>query len=204
MAGWHVPEEGDDIIHTDKILETLVKNHSLVLIDTDFDTPLRYFEQAQEIYLVQTFDVLTIQPLTAFLRELKAKNILDEKKLRIVLNKVVKLRSVTDKTIIGGMAFYNDPSMSFMTELFDRNSVRYVSIPFEIETYTRYLEGVIECDISLKGYSKNFIKALKELGDVIYSQGETYVPPTAKGYNVQNSFSPNMNETLNQMRNSNY
>lgn len=199
-----LPEEGDDIIHTDKILETLVKNHSLVLIDTDFDTPLRYFEQAQEIYLVQTFDVLTIQPLTAFLRELKAKNILDEKKLRIVLNKVVKLRSVTDKTIIGGMAFYNDPSMSFMTELFDRNSVRYVSIPFEIETYTRYLEGVIECDISLKGYSKNFIKALKELGDVIYSQGGTYVPPTAKGYNVQNSFSPNMNETLNQMRNSNY
>ena len=199
-----LPEEGEDIIHTDKILETLLKNHSLILVDTDFETPLRYFEQAQEIYLVQTFDVLTIQPLTAFLRELKAKNILDEKKLRIVLNKAVKLRSVTDKTIIGGMAFYNDPSMSFMTELFDRNSIRHVSIPFEVETYTRYLEGVIECDVSLKGYSKNFIKALKELGDVIYSQEGTYVPPTAKGYNVQNSFSPNMNETLNQMRNSNY
>ncbi len=199
-----LPEEGEDIVHTDKILETLLKNHTLILIDTDFDTPLRYFEQSQEIYLVQTLDVLTIQPLTSFLRELKAKNILDERKLRIVINKSVKLRGVTDKTIIGGMAYYNDPSMSFMTELFDRNSVRYTSIPFEIETYIRYLEGVIECDVSLKGYSKIFIKALKELGDMLYSQGGTYMPPTAKGYSTQNSFTPNMNATLNQMRRNNF
>ena len=143
-----LPDEGEEIVHTDKILETLLQNHSLILIDTDFDTPYRYFEQAQEIYLVQTLDVLTIQPLTAFLRELKAKNILDEKKIRIVLNKSVKLKGVTDRTIIGGMAFYNDPSMSFMTELFDRNTVRYVTIPFDQDVYTKYLEGVIECNVT--------------------------------------------------------
>ena len=199
-----LPDENEDIIHTDKILETLLKNHSLILIDTDFDTPFRYFEQSQEIYLVQTLDVLTIQPLTAFLRELKAKNILDEKKIRIVLNKFVRLRGVTEKTIIGGMAYYNDPSMSFMTELFDRNSVKYVSIPFELETYTRYLEGIIECDVSLKGYSKIFLKSLKELGDMLYSKGGTYVPPTASGYGTQNNFSPSMNATLNQMRRNNF
>ena len=199
-----LPDENEDIIHTDKILETLLKNHSLILIDTDFDTPFRYFEQSQEIYLVQTLDVLTIQPLTAFLRELKAKNILDEKKIRIVLNKFVRLRGVTEKTIIGGMAYYNDPSMSFMTELFDRNSVKYVSIPFELETYTRYLEGIIECDLSLKGYSKIFLKSLKELGDMLYSKGGTYVPPTASGYGTQNNFSPSMNATLNQMRRNNF
>ena len=176
----------------------------MILIDTDFDTPFRYFEQSQEIYLVQTLDVLTIQPLTAFLRELKAKNILDEKKIRIVLNKFVRLRGVTEKTIVGGMAYYNDPSMSFMTELFDRNSVRYISIPFELETYTRYLEGVIECDVSLKGYSKIFLKSLKELGDMLYSRGGTYVPPTASGYGAQSNFSPNMNATLNQMRRNNF
>ena len=143
-----LPDETDEIIHADKILETLLRNHSLILIDTDFDTPIRYFEQSQETYLVQTLDVLTIQPLTAFLRQLKAKNVLDEKKLRIVLNKSVKIRGVTDKTIIGGMAYYNDPSMSFMTELFDRNLIKYVSIPFDEETYIKYLENVIECNIT--------------------------------------------------------
>ena len=108
----------------------------------------------KKLYLVQTLDVLTIQPLTAFLRELKSKNILDEKKLRVIINKAVKIRGITEKTIIGGMAYYNDPAMSFMTELFDRTLMRYVSIPFEEETYVKYLEGVIECDISVKGYSK--------------------------------------------------
>ena len=199
-----LPDEDEDIVHADRILETLLKNHSLILIDTDFDTPLRYFEQSQETYLVQTLDVLTIQPLTAFLRELKAKNILDERKLRIVLNKFVKIRGVTDKTIIGGMAFYNDPSMSFMTELFDRNLIKYVSIPFEEETYVKYLEGIIECTISLKGYSKAFMQALRGLGNMVYQANSgAYRPPTAKGYNTGGStFSPNINNTLNQMKNS--
>ena len=197
-----LPDEGEEIVHTDKILETLLQNHSLILIDTDFDTPYRYFEQAQEIYLVQTLDVLTIQPLTAFLRELKAKNILDEKKIRIVLNKSVKLKGVTDRTIIGGMAFYNDPSMSFMTELFDRNTVRYVTIPFDQDVYTKYLEGVIECNVTLKGYSKTFMQSLRELGNMLYQAGNAnYRPPTVGGYTNTNSFSPSMNNTLNQMKN---
>lgn len=197
-----LPDETEEIIHTDKILETLLKNHSLILIDTDFDTPARYFEQSQEIYLVQTLDVLTIQPLTAFLRQLKSKNILDEKKLRIVLNKSVKIRGVTDKTIIGGMAYYNDPSMSFMTELFDRNLIKYVSIPFEEETYIKYLENVIECNITLKGYTKVFVQTLRELANMVYSQATgTYRPPTAKGYKDKSTFSPDMTQTLNQMKN---
>ena len=197
-----LPEEGEEIIHTDKILETLLQNHSLILIDTDFDTPYRYFEQAQEIYLVQTLDVLTIQPLTAFLRELKAKNILDEKKIRIVLNKMVRLKGVTDKTIIGGMAFYNDPSMSFMTELFDRNTVKYVAIPFDQDVYTKYLEGIIECDVTLKGYSKTFMQALRELGNMLYQTGNVgYTPRVSGGYTNTNNFSPSMNNTLNQMKN---
>ena len=197
-----LPDDSEDILHADRILETLLKNHSLILIDTDFNTPFRYFEQSQETYLIQTLDVLTIQPLTAFLRELKAKNVLDEKKLRIVLNKSVKIKGITDKTIIGGMAFYNDPSMSFMTELFDRNLIRYVSIPFEEETYIKYLENVIECNISLKGYSKGFMQTLRELGNMVYQVNNIgYRPPTAKGYSNGNTFSPNINSTLNQMKN---
>ena len=197
-----LPEDNEAIEHADKILETLLKKHTLILIDTDFKTPSRYFEQAQEIYLVQSLDVLTIQPLTAFLRELKSKNILEDRKLRIVLNKAVKIRGITDKTIIGGMAYYNDPAMSFMTELFDRTLIKYISIPFEEETYIKYLENVIECNVSLKGYSKGFLQSLKELGNMIYSVGgTTYRPPTANGYNSQNAFSPGMAQTLNQMKN---
>ena len=50
------------------ILETLVTDHTLVLIDCDFETPMEYIEKSQEIYLIQSMDVLTIQPLTAFFK----------------------------------------------------------------------------------------------------------------------------------------
>ena len=79
--------ENDVINNYSEILETLIKNYSLILLDCDFETNFGYFKEAQEIYLVQSFDVLTIQPLTAFLRDLKAKNILNPEKLRIILNK---------------------------------------------------------------------------------------------------------------------
>ena len=198
-----LPNEDGEIGQVDKILETLIKNYSLVLIDTDFETPIGYFKQSQEIYLVQTLDVLTIQPLTAFLRELKAKNILEEKKLRIILNKAVKIRGITEKTIIGGMAYYNDPAMSFMTELFDRNLVKYVTIPFEEEIYTQYLENIINCNVSLKGYSKGFMQTLRELGNMVYpinnSKNGGYRPPSV-GYGQNNGFSPSMNNTLDQMK----
>ena len=199
-----LPEEQDSISKVDEILETLVKNYSLILIDCDFNTPVGYFKQSLETYLVQSLDILTIQPLTAFLRELKAKNILEEGKLKIILNKFVKIKGINEKTIIGGMAFYNDPAMSFMTELFDRSLIKYITIPFEEEIYIKYLEGIINCDIDLKGYSKNFMQILKSLGNMIYplvSGKGTYRPPTVGGENSQSGvFSPSMNNTLNQMK----
>ena len=193
-----LPSESADLNKVEPILETLIKNHSLILIDCDFNTPLNYFANSQEIYLVQSMDVLTIQPLTAFLRELKTKKILDETKIRIIINKYIKLRNANEKAIIGGMAYYNDPAMSFMTELFDRNMVKYFLVPFEIEIYTKYLEGLINCDISLKGYSKNFMQTLAQLGNNVY--------PLLSGKNKKKSvqstygFSTNMNNTLNQMK----
>ena len=196
-----LPDETEGIENAGTILQTLLKKHSLVLIDCDFDTPIQYFEKTQEIYLVQTFDILTIQPLTAFLRELKSRNVLDQNKLRVVLNKALKLRGVNDKTIIGGMAYYNDPAMSFMTELFDKNTVRYIAVPFNEEVYTKYLENIIECEVSTKGYPKNILQILNELANMVYpvvSGKSTYVPPTVERNSV---FSPSMNSTLNQMKN---
>ncbi len=195
-----LPDENDSIRNYGPILETLVKNYSVVLIDCDFNTPEEYFSEVQEIYLVQSMDVLTIQPLTAFLRGLKAKNILNENKLKIIINKYTRVRGVTEKTIIGGMAFYNDPAMSFMTELFDRNLIKYAVVPFEEEVYIRYLEALINCDISLKGYSKGFIQSLKQLSNMIYPlvSGKGTYKPTKPKYN--DGFSASMNNTLNQMK----
>ena len=200
-----LPGENEDINDYGNILQTLIQNYSLVILDCDFDTNYGYFQEAQELYLVQSLDVLTIQPLTAFLRNLKAKNALNPEKIRIALNKVVKLRSVTEKTIIGGMAYYNDPAMSFMTELFNKDTVPYCSIPFEEQTYSKYLEGLINCKITLNGYSKNFMAVLTKLADMVYplignnaSQKNTY-----NNYytNTQNNFSSTMNNTLNKMKN---
>ncbi len=194
-----LPTETEGIENAGAILQTLLQKHSLVLIDCDFETPMEYFQKTQEIYLVQTFDVLTIQPLTAFLRELKSKNILDQSKLRVILNKAVKIRGVNDKTIIGGMAYYNDPAMSFMTELFDKSTIRYITIPFDEEVYAKYLEGVINCEISIKGYPKNIVQTFKELSNIVYplvSGKSTYVPPKIQS----NGFTPSMNSTLDQMK----
>lgn len=196
-----LPEDREELENVNAILETLVRVHDLILIDCDFDTPYGYFANAQEIYLVQSYDILTIQPLTAFMRELKAQNILDQSKLKILLNKHVKVRGISEKTIVGGMSKYNDPAMSFMTDLFDINAVKFMTIQFEQDIYTRYLESVINCDVSIKGYSKTFIQTLKELCNWVYqnSMGNNTYRPQSNSYN-NSTFSANMNDTLNQMR----
>ena len=185
--------------NTEEILQTLIKNYSVVLIDCDFQTPISYFANSQEIYLIQSMDILTIQPLTAFLNVLRSRNVLDEKKLRIILNKAEKLKKVNDKIIIGGMSSYNDPAMTYMVDLFDKNLIKYISIPFDEQVYVKYLEGIIDCEISLKGYSKNIIQILTELANMIYpvKNGKTtYRPPTVNS----NGFTPSINSTLEQMR----
>lgn len=195
LPGDNIPLE--DI---DGIISTLVQNYSIVLMDCDFDTPAEYFGVAQEIYIVQTMDILTIQPMTAFLRDLKAKDILKPEKIRIVINKEIKVRGLTAKAIVGGLAFYNDPAMSFMTELFNKDTVKYCSIPFEEDAYSRYLEGVMDCEITINGYSKNFNIKLKELASMVYPLlGNKYKP--MGDYSSNNKFSANMNNTLEQMKN---
>lgn len=192
-----LPGENEDINDYSSILETLLKTYSLILLDCDFETNYGYFKEAQEIYLVQSLDVLTIQPLTAFLRDLKAKNVLNPEKIRVALNKMVKVRSLTEKTIIGGMAYYNDPAMSFMTELFNKDSVLYCTIPFEEQAYSKYLEGLVNCKISLNGYSKNFMAMLSKLANMVY-------PLITNGnysQTINNNFSNSMNDTLNKMKN---
>ena len=143
------------------------------------------------MYLVQSMDVLTIQPLTAYLRELKAKGILEPNKLRAVINKYTKVKGVTEKAIIGGMAFYNDPA-----------------IPFDVQVYTKYLEGLINCNITLSGYSKEFINSLNKLANMVYpvignpvnSNKAKYSNPKYNKYAEGSTFSNDMNSTLDKMK----
>ena len=82
-----LPDDDVPMEQYEEILSTLVKNHSLILIDCDFETDFGYFAASQEIYLVQSMDIITIQPLTAFLRDLQSKNIYQPENLRIVINR---------------------------------------------------------------------------------------------------------------------
>lgn len=198
-----LPERNIEFNDYKNILTTLTQNYSLVIMDCDYETNYAYFDLAQEIYLVQSFDILTIQPLTAFLRNLKSKNILDINKLRIVLNKVLRVRSISERIIIGGMSSYNDPSMSYMTELFDKDSIKYCSVPFDQEVYSKYLDGLVNCEVSTKGYPKNFMASLEKLANMIYPLLNNDKPANKfNTYNTRtNNFSSNMNETLNKMKN---
>ena len=190
------------------ILENLAKNYSATLIDCDFSTPVEYFANAQEIFLVQSMDVLTIQPLTAFLKELKNRDILEQHKIRIIMNKALRLRGITSKQIVGGMSRYNNPEMSMMTELFDRNLIVPIEVPFDTDVYARYLEGLADCNISISKYPKDFQNILNKLSNVIYPllPAKRGKEKPKKGYdysatnNYSNGFSNNVNNTLNNMR----
>ena len=199
-----IPSKGDQINDSRPILETLIRNHSLVLIDCDFSTPIEYFDKSQEIYLVQSMDVLTIQPLTEFLRELKVKNVLDDRKIRIIINKLLRVKGISAKNIVAGMSNYNDPEMSFMTELFNRNTIRVsAQIPFDEDVYIKYLSSLVECDIQINGYPKEFKQKLNNLAELIYpllpgKKAEKRIKKSTNNY--ASSFSPGMNSTLDNMR----
>ena len=185
----------------DKILSTLATQYSAILIDTDFDTNPEIFEKSQEIYLVQSMDVLTIQPLTAFLRNLKSKDILKPEKLKIVINKSAKIRSLNAKTLIGGMSCYNSPNMTYMTELFNKDTIKYCEIPFEMQNYVKYLDSLANCVISLNGYTKQFITSLRELANMVYPLVNKQPYSTAfDEKRNRNPFSSQTNEILNRMK----
>ena len=147
------------------LLETVKRNNNLILMDCDFTTPFEYFEQASEIYIVQDLDILKLQETTMFLRELKSKNI-DMSKIRVVINRYVKT-VLTPKRLIEGLSYYNDPEMSFVDELLT-GKVIYTVVPYSLENYAKYIEGLYKNNISYKTYSQDFKDAIEQLCLQIY------------------------------------
>ena len=163
-----IPRENKAIQEVKPILETLLKKHSLILIDCDFETPVEYFEYAQEIYLIQSMNILSIQPFTEALAQIEDKGILDIRKLRIIINKFMNIPEITEKEIIGGLAFYNEPSLSYMKQLFNKESIRYMTIPFDEKICATYLRHVMNCNINLREYPVTFLQILEDLAYNIY------------------------------------
>ena len=190
-----LPEDRDNSnsnVNQRRVLESLSSRFEVVLLDCDFKTDAPYFVFSNEIYLIQSMDAFTIQPLTKFLSDLKLKKMLDEEKLRIVVNKYVKLKKLDAKMIVGGMSKYNEPSMTLQRDLFDPRKITTTTIPFDMETYTKYLESIALCSMTLNGYSKEVIDGLEKLKNLVY-------PLVAggnrnnrnNGYNNNNSYDNN-------------
>ena len=136
---------------------------------------------------------------------MKTNNVLEPEKVRVVINKDLKVGKLTSKIIISGMSSYNDPSMSFMTELFNKDTVNYCVIPFDERAYSKYLEGIVNCEISVSGFSSGFVNKLKTLAEMIYplnskqafgKNNQNVVQPVQP----QNTFSNSTNNTLNKMK----
>ena len=205
-----VPNRRVEVTNIQAVIEALVKKYSLVLIDCDFETPTGYFEIAQEIYLVQSMDILTIQPLTAFLRDLQSNNSLKPEKLKVVINKAMKVRGLNASAIIGGLSCYNDPEMSYMRNLFDKDKISSIAISFDGDVLSKYLSGMVDCIVTTNGYPKQFIAELKKLADMVYPLiNNKYKPDYTKNNKFANrneeqeeksSFSNNINSTLDRMK----
>ena len=194
-----LPGERNEIDEYKTILPVLLKKYKLILLDCDFETNYGYIAACQELYLVQNMDVLTIQPLTGYLKELQTKKILDRNKLRIVINKYVRVKGIKEQTIIGGMACYNDPSMSYMSQLFNRETIKYTVVPFDPDAYSKYLAGLFNCKIDSTAYSREFQQYLRRLASMVYP----ITSLTTYNTNQKQGFSANVNNTLRKMKGSN-
>ena len=46
--------------------------------------------------------------------------------------------------------------------------VKYCEIPFDEKAYSKYLESMVNCNVSLSSYSQAFIAKLRILGEMVY------------------------------------
>lgn len=147
------------------IIETVKSNCNLTIVDADFTTPIDYFDQANEVYLIQDLDLLKMPDATLFLRELKNRG-MDMKKIRIIINKYVKT-SLSQKQIVQTLSSYSDPSMSFYDSVLPSKVTSYI-VPYNLNNYAKYIDSVCNGVLNYKGYSADFIQAIEEIGSAIF------------------------------------
>ncbi len=152
------------------IIDTIKKTCNLLIIDCDFTTPIEYFEQASEVYIVQDMDLIKLQETTAFLREFKNRNI-EWSKLSVIVNKYVKSSFTPKKIVEVGLAYYNDPQMTYTEEFEIIKS--YITVPFTVEDYVRYTEDIAKDKIVYKNYSVQLRSAIEQICRRAYPSGDS-------------------------------
>lgn len=152
------------------VINTVKNNCNVAIVDADFTTPIDYFDQADEIYIVQDLDLLKMPDTTLFLRELKNRGI-SMKKIKIIVNKYVKT-SLSPKQVVQALSYYNDPSMSFVDEVLPSRVDSYV-IPYNLNNYAKYIDSVCHGIINYKGYSADFMQAIEEIASRVCPKGST-------------------------------
>ncbi len=161
-----VPGEDRKSYNPSVLVDTIVKNNNVVLIDADFSTPLDYFRLAQDIYIVQDMNILNINQITMFLRELKQRGIGMEK-VKIVINKYVDC-SLSSKDIIDGIATYTSYDLKMFDELFNPKKIQYFILPFDVENYKKYIDMVYKYSNKFSSFTKNFQDNLNQIINTIY------------------------------------
>ncbi|MBF0989650.1 MAG: hypothetical protein HXK70_02450 [Clostridiales bacterium] len=165
-----LPTNDTNKLNSRAVIDTLKKNHTLILLDCDFETNLEYYTYSNQIFTVQSLDVLTMQPLTIHLKKLKELGIISDSKISIILNKEVSVKGLTKKLMIGGLSMYNSPNMEERVQLFNKDNVKVYSVPFDIQAYQKYLENIVHCKFEITGYPKKFITELQLIAENIYPE----------------------------------
>lgn len=161
-----VPGEDRKSYNPNLLVETVQKNNNVVLIDADFSTPLDYFRLANDIYIVQDMNILNVNQLTMFLRELKQRGI-EMDKIKIIVNKYVDC-SLSSKEIIDGIATYTSYDLKMFDELFNPKRIQYFVLPFDVENYKKYVDMVYKYSNKFSSFTKNFQENLNGIINTIY------------------------------------
>ena len=173
-----LPNDNIASYNINNMLNTLRGKYDVVLIDADFASPIECFENSEEIYAVQDTDILNIQDLTLFIRELKTRS-MDLNKIKFIINKFIK-SDLTEKIILGGISNYNDPEMKFMDNLFDVSKIKYDTIPFSIDTFKVSIDQIVNCKIDLRQYNAKLISCIKKIENKINTVNQKKTTPKKK------------------------
>lgn len=164
-----MPGEDRKAYNSGLVIDTVMQNNSVILLDTDFTTPSDYFRLCQEIYVVQDMDILNINQLTIFLRQIKSRGV-PMNKIRVIINKHVNC-ALTAKDILDGIATYTSYDLKMFDELFNSNAIPYFILPFDIENYKKYVEMIFKYQSKFNTFTQEFRESLGKIINCIYPIG---------------------------------
>lgn len=180
-----VPGEDRKTYDASVAIDTIMQHNNVILVDTDFTTPSDYFRLCQEIYVVQDMDILNVNQVTMFLRELKSRGV-PMNKIRVIINKHVKC-ALTAKEILNYIATYASYDLKMFDELLNADSIPYYILPFDVENYKKYIEMVYKYSNKFNSFTDNFKESLTRIINAIYPIGVSSTTTKSRTYKTNNT-----------------